>query len=160
MKHLQKLKLVAQQQQRLLTKVERRRAKLVGKLEEQLALAEALINGERYEPLRRVWTTTSDGERVRIERPKRVRPWYWLNAAECFFSVYYGSKLLNLDGEMTAVALGDRAELPDAIRALIEAVRAGELDLAIEEVAERGIAGLRLSIPVSFNSRKQCSMDN
>ena len=160
MKHLQKLKLVAQQQRRLRTKVEQRRAKLICKLEEQLALAEALISGERYEPLRRVWATGDNGERVRIERPKRVRPWYWLNAAGCFLSVYYGSKLLKLDGEMTAVSLVDCSELPDAIRAIIEAVRAGELDLAIEEVAERGIAGLRLSIPVSFNSRKQCSVDN
>ena len=145
MKHLQKLKLVAQQQRRLLTKVEQRRAKLIAKLEEQLALAEALISGERYDPLRRVWTTSSDGERVRIERPKRVRPWYWLNAAGCFFSVYYGSKLLKLDGEMTAVCLGDRAELPDAIKAVMEAVRAGELDLAIEEVAEKSIPDVRLS---------------
>ena len=144
MKHLQKLKLVAQQQRRLLTKVEQRRAKLIGKLEEQLALAQALINGERYEPLRRVWATNSDGERVRIERPKRVRPWYWLNAAGCFFSVYYGSKLLKLDGEMTAVSLCDRSELPGTIKAIIDAVRAGELDLAIEEVAEKGVPDVRL----------------
>jgi len=45
---------------------------------------------------------------------------------------------------MTAVALRDRAELPDAIRALIEAVRAGELDLAIEEVAEKSIPDVSL----------------
>ena len=146
MKHLQKLKLVAQQQQRLLTKVEQRRAKLISKLEEQLALADALIKGDRYEPLRRVWVTNDNGERVRIERPKRVRPWYWLNAAGCFFSVYYGSKLLKLDGEMTAVSLGDRSELPDAIQAIIEAVRAGEPDLAIEEVAERNISSIKLGI--------------
>lgn len=145
MKHLSKLKLVAAQQRRMLTKVEQRRAKLIGKLEEQLALAEALICGERYEPLRRVWVTSSDGERVRIERPKRVRPWYWLNAAGCFFSVYYGSKLLKLDGEMTAISVGDRTELPDAIKAVMEAVRAGELDLAIEEVAEKGIPDLKLT---------------
>ena len=144
MKHLQKLKLVAQQQRRLLTKVEQRRAKLIGKLEEQLVLVEALIRGERYEPLRRVWATSSDGQRIRIERPKRVRPWYWVNAAGCFFSVYYGSKLLKLDGEMTAVSLGDRSELPEAIKAVIEAVRAGELDLAIEEVAEKSIPDVRL----------------
>ena len=45
---------------------------------------------------------------------------------------------------MTAVSLGDRLELPDAIRAIIEAVRAGELDLAIEEVAEKGIPNVSL----------------
>ena len=144
MKHLSKLKLVAAQQRRMLTKVEQRRDKLISKLEEQRTLAEALISGERYEPLRKVWATAANGERVRIERPKRGRPWYWLNAAGCFFSVYYGSKLLKLEGEMTAISLGDRTELPDAINAVIEAVRAGELDLAIEEVAEKGIPDMRL----------------
>jgi hypothetical protein len=129
----------------MLTKVEQRRAKLINKLEEQLALAEALISGERYEPLRKVWSTAADGERVRIERPKRVRPWYWLNAAGCFFSVYYGSKVLRLEGDMTAISLGDRSELTDAIKSVIEAVRAGELDLVIEEVAEKCIPDIRLS---------------
>ena len=145
MEHLSKLKLVAAQQRRMLTKVEQRRAKLISKLEEQLALAEALISGERYEPLRKVWATAANGERVRIERPKRVRPWYWLNAAGCFVSVYYGSKLLKLEGDMTAISLGDRSGLPDTIKSVIEAVRAGELDLAIEEVAERSIPDLSLS---------------
>ena len=150
MSHHKKLKLVAAQQRRLLTKTEQRRAKLIVKLEEQLALAEALISGERYAPLRRIWTTAADGERVRIERPKRVRPWYWLNVAGCFFSVYYGSKLLKLDGEMTAVSLGDRSELPGTIKAIIEAVRAGELDLAIEEVAEKGIPDMKLGKPLKI----------
>ena len=150
MSHLKKLKLVAAQQRRLLTKTEQRRAKLIVKLEEQLALAEALISGERYAPLRRIWTTAADGERVRIERPKRVRPWYWLNAAGCFFSVYYGSKVLRLQGDMTAISLGDRSELPDAIKSVIEAVRAGELDLAIEEVAEKGIPDMKLGKPLKI----------
>ena len=147
MSYLKKLKLVAAQQRRMLTKVEQRRAKLINKLEEQLALAEALISGERYEPLRKVWATAADGERIRIERPKRLRPWYWLNAAGCFFSVYYGSKVLRLEGEMTAISLGDPSELPDAIKSVIEAVRAGELDLAIEEVAEKGIPDMKLGRP-------------
>ena len=150
MSHLKKLKLVAAQQRRLLTKTEQRRSKLIVKLEEQLALAEALISGERYAPLRRIWTTAADGERVRIERPKRVRPWYWLNAAGCFFSVYYGSKVLRLEGDMTAISLGDRSELPDAIKSVIEAVRAGELDLAIEEVAEKGIPDMKLGKPLKI----------
>jgi hypothetical protein len=148
MKHLSKLKLVAAQQRRALGKLEQRREKLIRKLEEQLAMAEALLSGDRYQSLRKVWQTNDQGERVRIERPKRVRPWYWLNAAGFFFSVYYGSKLIKLDGEMTAISLGTRAELPAAIHAVIEAVRAGELDLAIEEVAEKSIPSVRLGQPV------------
>ena len=144
MKHLSKLKLVAAQQRRALGKLEQRREKLIGKLEEQLALAEALLSGERYQPLRKVWQTNAAGERVRIERPKRVRPWYWLNAAGCFFSVYYGSKLIKLDGEMTAISLGNRSELQEVIKIVIEAVRAGKLDAAVEEVAEKIIPDIRL----------------
>ena len=145
MKHLSKLKLVAAQQRRALGKLEQRREKLIGKLEEQMALTQALLSGDRYQPLRKVWQTNAIGERVRIERPKRVRPWYWLNAAGCFFSVYYGSKLIKLDGEMTAISMGDRSELPAAIQAVIEAVRAGELDEAIEAVAEKSIPDVRLN---------------
>jgi hypothetical protein len=67
-----------------------------------------------------------------------------LNAAGCFFSVYYGSKLIKLDGEMTAISLGERSELPAVILAVIEAVRAGELDEAIEAVAEKSVTDIRL----------------
>jgi hypothetical protein len=147
MKHLSKLKLVAARQQRALNKIEQRRAKLIEKLEEQLAMAEALLSGDRYQSLRKVWQTNNQGERVRIERPKRVRPWYWLNAAGCLFSVYYGSKLIKLDGDMTAISMVDRSELPEVIKAVIEAVRAGELDLAVEEVAEKGIPDISVGQP-------------
>jgi hypothetical protein len=153
MKHLSKLKIVAAQQQRALTKIEQRRAKLIEKLEEQYALAEALISGGRYEPLRKVWHTNSVGERVRIERPKRLRPWYWLNAAGCFFSVYYGSKIIKLEGEMTAISIEDRSELPAIIQAVIDAVREGELDVAIEEVAEKSIPNTLVNQPLKGSIR-------
>jgi hypothetical protein len=38
----------------------------------------------------------------------------------------------------------DRSELPDVIRTVIEAVRAGELDEAIEEVAEKSVLPVKL----------------
>ena len=53
---------------------------------------------------------------------------------------------------MTAISLGDRTELPDTIKAVIEAVRAGELDMAIEEVAEQGIPDIKLSKSVSIKT--------
>jgi hypothetical protein len=37
---------------------------------------------------------------------------------------------------------------PDAIRALMEAVKQGELDIQIEDVAEQGTAELRLRAPL------------
>ena len=55
---------------------------------------------------------------------------------------------------MTAVSLGDRSELPDTIRAIIEAVRAGELDLAIEKVAEKGLLDVTLRSSIRALKRK------
>ena len=46
MSHLSKLKIVAQQQKRLQSKTEHRRAKLLEKLDDQLAMVQALIQTE------------------------------------------------------------------------------------------------------------------
>ena len=45
---------------------------------------------------------------------------------------------------MTAIAVNKREDLPDAIRSIMEAVKFGELDIQIEDVAEKGTAELRL----------------
>jgi hypothetical protein len=66
----------------------------------------------------------------------------------CFFSVWYGTKVLELKPGMTAVSVAKREELPEAIGAIIEAVQAGELDAQIEASAERGTAELRQKVPV------------
>ncbi len=144
MKYLSKLKIVAQQQKRMQSKAEHRRSKVIEKLEEQLAMAEALNRGEGFSKSRRVWATNEAGERVQIERPKRLRSWFWVSSGGCFLSVWYGSKVVELESGMTAIQVGKRDELPDAIRSIIEAVRAGELDIQIEAVAEKGIPEIKL----------------
>ena len=149
MSHLSRLKIVAQQQRRLQTKTEHRRAKLLEKLDEQLAMVQALIAGERYTTTRRVWQTNDEGRRVSIDRPKRMRPWYWMSGAGgCYFSAWYGSKVIELKPGMTAIQVNKREDLPDAIRSVMEAVKQGELDIQIEDVAEKGIAELRSKVPL------------
>ena len=145
MSHLSKLKIVAQQQKRLQSKTEHRRAKLLEKLDDQLDMVQALIDGEVYTRMRRIWRTDENGQRVLVERPKRTRPWYWMSGAGgCYFQVWYGSKVLELKPGMTAVQVGTKEELPDVIRSVMEAVKFGELDIQIEDVAEKGTADLRL----------------
>jgi hypothetical protein len=149
MSHLSKLKIVAQAAKRQQTKSEHRRAKLLEKLDDQLAMIDALITGETFTRHRRAWQTNETGQRVLVERVKRTRPWYWMSGAGgCYFSVWYGSKVLELKPGMTAIQVNKREDLPDAIRQIMDAVRFGELDIQIEDVAEKGTADLRLKGPI------------
>ena len=141
---LGKLTIVAERQRRMQTKAEHRRAKLLEKLEEQQAMAEALIAGEPYQVLKRAWIANDAGERVSVQRHKRLRPWYWMSAAGCFFSVWYGSKVVELKNGLTTIRVNKRDELPEVIGQVMEAVRAGELDEAVEAIAERGIPDIKL----------------
>ena len=112
-------------------------------------MIEAQINGEVFTRMRRIWRTNEMGERVLVDRVKRTRPWYWMSGAGgCYFSVWYGSKMLELKPGMTAIQVNKREELPDAIRSVMEAVKQGELDIQIEDVAEQGTAELRLRAPL------------
>jgi len=49
---------------------------------------------------------------------------------------------------MAAIQVNKREDLPDAIRSVMEAVKQGELDIQIEDVAEQGTAELRLRAPL------------
>jgi undecaprenyl pyrophosphate synthase len=49
---------------------------------------------------------------------------------------------------MTPIQVNKREELPEAIRSVMEAVKQGELDIQIEDVAEQGTAELRLRAPL------------
>ena len=148
MKHLSKFKLVAVAQKQVQSKAEHRRAKLIEKLEDQLAMAEALIKGENFRKFKQVWGHSEQGERIKLDREKRVRAWYWMSAAGCYFSVFYGSRVLKLEGDNTAITVGARDKLPEIIRAVIEAVKAGELDKSIEEAANKVINAVKGSASI------------
>lgn len=138
MGHLEKLKIVAQQQKRGSNKAEHRRVKLLEKLDEQLDMVQALIDGEVYAKTQVRYVKNAEGQRVPVERTKRVRAWYWMSGAgTCYFQVWYGSKVIELRPGLTAISSAKREELPAVIRAVIDAVQAGELDAQIEAVAER-----------------------
>ena len=145
MGHLDKLKIVAQQQKQAQNKTEHRRNKLIEKLDDQLGLLQALIDGGTFTRTRRVWRKDEAGESVLIERPKRIRPWYWMSGAGgCFFQVWYGSKVIELKPGLTAVQVNKREELLVVIRSIIDAVKNGELDVQIEDVARKSTADLRV----------------
>jgi len=94
MKHLSKFKLVAAAKKHVHSKTDHRRVKLIEKLDDQLAMAEALIKGEIYRKYKQVWIQNEHGDRVSHEREKRVRPRYWMSDAVCYFIIFYGSRVM------------------------------------------------------------------
>ena len=114
-----------------------RRAKLVEKLAEQLQGAEALISGMSFQTTKRITQTNQDGELERVTVPKRFRAWYWYDISGVWFlEVRYGARALKLSKSgATSIVVGEQDNLVDTIHTVIEAVRAGELDAAIEEAA-------------------------
>ena len=129
MAHLEPLKVVAKPNFNPSTAEERRRHKLIVKLQEQLCLAEAQLGGSPYMRMR--WITTADGqgEPQRVQRAVRVKQWWFKNAAgSVLLTVRYGAKLLPIANGMAAIEVGSLAELPNTITTVIQAVDAGELD--------------------------------
>ncbi|WP_203072742.1 DUF6641 family protein [Falsiroseomonas ponticola] len=132
MSYLAKLNLTQMKRKSALTPQEARRVKLVVKLEEQLKLAEALAKGERYLVIKPSWSRDPDGNRVRVQRERQVRPWWWQEGEGVAMLVRYGARALELSKGKRAVSISSPALLPGAILTLIAAVKAGELDAAMD----------------------------
>jgi hypothetical protein len=135
MGHLNTLALTALKARAPKTISEQRRAKLCHQLEEQLAMASAAADGRPYTAMKTVWRKEPDGSRVRVERPKRVKAWWWQDGAAISMVVRYGARPLELaKGGKRAISVPDMAALLKAITTVIAAAQDGELDDAITTV--------------------------
>jgi hypothetical protein len=68
----------------------KRRRKLLDKLQEQMQLAE----DSSYQPMTKKWVTDTDGERKRVEVPKRLKQWWGKDAnGNIVLTIRYGSRL-------------------------------------------------------------------
>ena len=107
-----------------------RRHKFVTQLQQQLELA----RDENYVVPRQRWVKQADGTKQPVDAPKRVKRWWRTDAGgKCFFILRYGNKLVPIADGKSAIAVGDRANLPKIIELLITAARDGEFDGAIEQ---------------------------
>lgn len=118
----------------------KRRAKLLVQLEQQLELAK----NPSFVVSTQKWQKQDDGSKQLIEKQKRVKKWWVIDMmGNCFFTVRYGSKLLEFEKGKSAINVGDKANLAAVIEAVIAAGRAGELDAAlggIERVGQKAKA--------------------
>lgn len=136
MSSLSKLKLVAARVEKKSPMV-LRRAKLTGKLQDQIAAAKAATSGEIYASKRVKFVQDSEsGERKAVEIATRVKQWWWKAAnGKINLAVRYGSKPIELAKGKNAIEVGSMDELVAALGAVKDAVHAGELDAQIEQAS-------------------------
>jgi len=109
--------------------VDYRRRKLIASLEEQIELAELAIEDQ---PVKL--------KRKRGHQVVEVRPRLWWRAVpdgHVYTQILYNKVPLNLGRRGTSIEVGSLKKLPAAYRTVIRAVKAGELDQAIEAARRR-----------------------
>lgn len=136
---LGKLKIVALAPKAKASAEQDRRTKLIEQLDEQKKMVEGLLAGTPYLRTKQVWVDGEDGNRTRAERPVRARQWWQLGAGGAVqFGLRYGAVPLELQPGKTAIEVAKLADLPGVIATIIEAVAAGELDMAMSQRVRRG----------------------
>lgn len=134
---LDKIKLVEMARKAKPTAEGQRRAKLIEQLQEQLKMADAMLSGTVYERTKSTWAKDAEGNRVRVQKPVRVRAWWEVAGNAVQFGLRYGAVPLQLQPGKSAVEVAKLAELPATIKLLITAAEAGEMDAAIAGVMDK-----------------------
>lgn len=121
-----------------------RRNKLSNKLYEQIKLATAEAEGTTYTTKKIKTVKTIDGFNKTIEIDKRVRPWWFINEqGKLCVQVRYGSKLIQLAKDKTAVELTSKSDLIKTLEVIKSAIEQGELDQEIELASGKLRAGFK-----------------
>lgn len=132
------LKLVTSKKHISISPVEHRRIKLISKVQEQIDMYEAKLNGLIYAPKQLKFITNKDtGQRMTIESIKRVKEWYWVNeSGKINLAIKYGSKTLMLNKKgANAIELNNSDELIATLNNIKIAINDGELDDSISEIS-------------------------
>lgn len=112
-----------------------RRVKLLTQLEQQRELA----SNPNFVVLTQKWIKQDDGSKALIDKQKRVKKWWVVDmSGVCFFTVRYGSKLLELEKGKAAITVGNKENLVSVIDAVIAAVKNGEFDTLLNSIERIG----------------------
>jgi len=115
-----------------------RRQKMIKKLDEQIEMASALVEGRL--PLitrtRRVRDSETN-ERQLVESTASVRQWWFVSeTGKTAVQLRYGSRVITLAKNRNAVEVSGNSELLAVLETLKTAVAAGELDQEIAVAAD------------------------
>lgn len=134
MSSVAKLTIKTVSRQSKLSPVEARRNKLRAGINEQMEVAEAALRGEQYAVTVPRWTKNEAGEKVRVQRQKVVRSWFFAQDGGYYVQCKYGAKALALSRDGNAVFVKEIAEVKGVLETLRAAAQNGELDSTIESV--------------------------
>jgi len=133
---LSSLKVTARPEKTSGNPILKRREKLLAKLDQQLAMAKAHINGETYTAYREKWQKNPEtGQQEKVQIPKNVAKWFYKRNNQYFLEVRYANQALELSKGNHAIEVGEQDNLIPTIETVINAVVAGELDNLLESVS-------------------------
>jgi hypothetical protein len=128
------LKLVAASRMHRLSDTERRRLKLVDKLDDQMKCIEAATKSESYTKQKKAWRTNDDGLEEQVTITRTIRPWWWQDIkGNLFVAIKYGTQPIELAKGKTAIQVGSLDELGKVMATIRQAVMAGELDPQLDQ---------------------------
>ncbi len=116
----------------MLSPAEVRRQKLIAAINEQFEVAEAAIRGEQYAVTAPRWSKNEAGEKVRVQRQKVVRSWFFERDGGVYIQCKYGSKVLPLSKDGNAVFVKSLADVNGALEIIRAAALNGDFDAAID----------------------------
>lgn len=136
---LSALKLTSARKPTHLPQVVQRRNKMIGRIAEQIELAKAQANGTTHQFVKiRTFTDKETGVRKQLETSKRVKAWWFTGEnGKMALAVRYGARVLELSKGKYAIEIASTSDLLPTLEVVRTAVANGELDAAIDSVADK-----------------------
>jgi len=98
-------------------------------------MVQCLLNNTEFTAFKDVYILDEEsGEKRKVKRPKRIRPWFYQAADKYYFEVKYGTKPLEIQKNKSAIDVGSKGELLTVIDTIIDATKQGFLDTELAKV--------------------------
>ena len=135
---LSTLKLVTATRATQTSPVIQRRQKLIAKIDEQICLATAAMDGTTYQSTKfKNVVNAETGETEYKQVAKKLRTWWWRNeAGKVNLVVRYGARIIELAKGKNSIELENEAAILPTLDLIRKAAEAGELDDAITAVSK------------------------
>ena len=133
MSSLAKLTIKSVSRRAQISPIEARRNKLLSAIREQLDVADAALRGEQYVVTAPRWTKNDAGDRVRVQRQRVVRAWFFEQDGGFYVQCKYGARALMLSKDGNAIFVKGLADVKVALETLQSAAANGELDAYVAQ---------------------------